>query len=548
MALKNQWVRYVDRTYQQIKDRVLTRLHALVPEITDHSESNPFVKLLSIWAGIAEMLGYYIDNTAREAHLSTARIFKNLVLHAKAYNYRIHARTASTVNVQFSLDEAPQSDFTIPSNTILKANNVQFITSHSCTILAGETTAKTSAKQHTKVPQASIGESDGSPDQIFLLPVDLSDKSLIVRVNSVAWNQQETLSFSTSESQDFVQSVNEDGVPILIFGDGINGKIPSANSQITIEYYSTLGVNVEANTINEIVSNVVPPTGLTLSVTNLERSSGGQETVETIEQLRKRIPMRIRTNERAVTRRDFIEFCELKPEVIKAGLDFNCGKFVKMFIVPTGGGMASEILLQETKDWMDKYRIITTNLQVYAAGEVRILHTIQVNVLDGYTRSLVRANLLERLLDFYSPQNQKIKGSVHLSDIYEVIENTEGVDNSQITRMTPKPYAKPLNPDTPPLDWDRTILQDSTSTSRWQLTFISPTTFEVFKENNFIGQFNIQTPVELEKVTFTINTAGTLGDSYEFYTYPFFGTIHLSEQSLPAALEEDFEFIMQGGL
>lgn len=33
-----------------------------VPEITDHTESNLFVKIISIWAALVELLHYYIDN------------------------------------------------------------------------------------------------------------------------------------------------------------------------------------------------------------------------------------------------------------------------------------------------------------------------------------------------------------------------------------------------------------------------------------------------------------------------------------------------------
>lgn len=65
MPLENPWIGYTDRTFQQIKDNVLTKFQNLVPEITDHTESNTWVKGISIWAGVTEMLGYYIDNRAR---------------------------------------------------------------------------------------------------------------------------------------------------------------------------------------------------------------------------------------------------------------------------------------------------------------------------------------------------------------------------------------------------------------------------------------------------------------------------------------------------
>ncbi len=78
MALDNPWVGYITRSYQQIKDSLLSRMVTNNPEITDHSESNILVIIIGMFAGIAEMLGYYIDNMAREAFIATARKFTSM--------------------------------------------------------------------------------------------------------------------------------------------------------------------------------------------------------------------------------------------------------------------------------------------------------------------------------------------------------------------------------------------------------------------------------------------------------------------------------------
>ncbi len=39
MPLQNPWVGYFDRTYEQIRDAVLTLFQSQVPEITDHTET-----------------------------------------------------------------------------------------------------------------------------------------------------------------------------------------------------------------------------------------------------------------------------------------------------------------------------------------------------------------------------------------------------------------------------------------------------------------------------------------------------------------------------
>lgn len=75
--LMNIWVSYLDRSYQQIKDRVLVKMASRVPEITDRTETNIFVRMISIWAGFVEQLNYYIDNWGRESFVSTARLYAN---------------------------------------------------------------------------------------------------------------------------------------------------------------------------------------------------------------------------------------------------------------------------------------------------------------------------------------------------------------------------------------------------------------------------------------------------------------------------------------
>ena len=62
MALSNGWVGYLQRSYADIKGSLITGLKNRVPEMTDHTESNLMVLLISMFAGLVEQLNYYIDN------------------------------------------------------------------------------------------------------------------------------------------------------------------------------------------------------------------------------------------------------------------------------------------------------------------------------------------------------------------------------------------------------------------------------------------------------------------------------------------------------
>lgn len=71
MSTSNPWLTPFQRSYNDIKAKLIQSLNERVPEITDMSEGNIFILTLSIFAGIAEVIHYYIDGMAREAFLKT---------------------------------------------------------------------------------------------------------------------------------------------------------------------------------------------------------------------------------------------------------------------------------------------------------------------------------------------------------------------------------------------------------------------------------------------------------------------------------------------
>lgn len=550
MALDNKWIRYIDRTYQQIKDRVLTDMQVLVPEITDHTESNPYVNMLSIWAGIAEMLGYYIDNAAREAHLSQARLYWSGVKIANAYDYRIHSHLASSADLTFRLNKMAVSDIQIPANTeVQNEAGVRFFTTQDVIIANGQREVVVSARQFIPVSEIQIGVSNGRPNQVFEIDDKVVDNTCVVRVDNDFYLGRHTFAFSLNKDKHFIQSVNTEKKPIIKFGDGINGAIPPSGSAIMVEYQTTDGEggNTGAYTLTKLISIVPLPASYKLEVFNKERSSGGSG-VESLEQLQRRVPKSIRTLQRAVTEQDFIDVTELKAGVAKAGLVFTCGKPVQIYIVPDGGGIASSTLIDETTEWVNERRIITVGAEIKRAGEVRIIFHISINVLPAYNRAAVVQKVKENLANFVSVRHQEVAGEVQLSDIYQVIENTDGVKNSNVLVMKPRPYARPLNSEHA-LDWYANIKDDSTVTNQWKIKLVTTNTYELSRAGQVIGQYQIGITYSFPNLEVRVNSGiYTIGDMWEFYTYPHFGTIDIIEPSLPVSLIEDITITANGGL
>ncbi len=552
MPLTNPWIKYVDRSYQQIKESVLLKMGTLVPEITDHTESNPYVKMLDIWSGISEMLGYYIDNGSREAHLLNARLYTSGIHIADAYDYRVHAYLPATGNVTFTLNTISVVDIIIPIDTLVETiDGIEYRTTTNIIILAGDLSGEVAVIQRELVANSVIGTSSGASAQGFTINDTVVDGSCVVTINSVVWQSKTTLGYSTNQDTHYVQSINKNKLPVLKFGDGNLGLIPPNGQTIEVSYYKTLGTggNSGLGTLIVLPSPPTLPNGVTLSVSNnIEQMVNGRG-FETLAELKYNIPKSNRTLDRAVTDQDHIDIAELAPGVAKAGHSYECATYIEIYIVPDGGGLANSTLLSTVQVWMDERKIFGRQISIKSAGEIHIQLEIDINTKPQYLNSQAVVNTKANLAYFLSFESQVIGGTVFIGDLYEVIENTLEVQNSTIIKMKPVPYARPLDATNQLLNWVVEILPSSVGNIKWKIKFISTDTFELHKNDGLYNVYSTNVLVNAGEVSFTILSDYTLTDEWEFYSYPYFGnSIQLQESSIPVSEITDIIINATGGL
>lgn len=551
--LTNKWTKYFTRSYQHIKNEVLTTLWAKVPEMTDHTESNLFVKIVSIFSGIAEMLGYYIDNAAREFFIASARRYKSLVSMATLMDYRIMGCNPAEVLLTFTLDSVHGTDITIPPGVqVSDGSGIIFTTVQSIYVPAGDLTAVVQAQQYEAVINRLLAVSDGTESQRYTLGTNVVEGSVSIRVNSLTWTPQNTLGYSSSSSTHFVTSVDKNKNVYVRFGDDVNGKIPAASDVIEYDLFITEAENgnVDAGTINTVVSYLPLPVGRSMTVINDAPATNGTG-VESIAELKKHIPLYVRTLGRAVTRQDHIDIAELASGVAAAGVEFECGKYADIYVVPDGGGIAGPVLLSSVETWFEDKKILGMRVRAFPAGEVIIEFEIVVRVRPGFIAANVSNAVRDALIEELSYLNQEIKGNVQIGDMYQLIEAVDGVQSSTIIKFTPKPYARPLSTSTIQLNWDRSISAASVSTIAWRIIMLTPTTFQLFKAGQYKGVYSVGVPVAYPELTFKVNAGGGGGYlanySWEFYTYPYEGNILLQENSLPVANASNIFITTLGG-
>ena len=215
MLSQNPWVTYLHRGYKSIKAALINRMQSVTPEITDYSDSNIFVIIIDLFAGLVEQINYYIDNMARESYITTARRYSSIIKLTRLIDYRVRANIGATVDILVTA-KLSGSTHNVTSNVtcnigmiIETGENIRFITQQSKTIVIGTSSVLIPAKQRILITNNNIGTTTSSPDQTYQLEAGYQHDTLQITINSVTWELQDSLAFAGPQDKYFIIEVNE---------------------------------------------------------------------------------------------------------------------------------------------------------------------------------------------------------------------------------------------------------------------------------------------------------------------------------------------------
>ena len=549
MKLYNPWVGYLQRSYLDIKNSMLDRLGKKVPELSDHSESNPLVIILSMFAGVTETINYYIDNMARESFITTARKYSSVVKLTRLIDYRIKAAVPSSVDITITFKNGENivqagTDFIIPLGTMFTSSvdNIPFISTKAIEVASTDTQVIVPAEQKRYIKDLTLGQTTGLPDTNYILPDNYVHNSSQLRIGGDLWELVNTLGTQTSNSEIYIVEISTNKQAYIKFGDGVYGKLPTTGQTLVCSYFETLGEqgNLEKDTISSITLDI--PAGANFqnySVTNTTPSTGGSS-YESIESIRRSAPLHLRTLDRAVTKTDYEDIAKLSPGVDKALVQFSCGKNITIYITPTGGGIAATSLLDNTYKYVDERKMITTFLDINPAGESYIKLNIDVYSKFRKDPLIVKDEVVNELTDRYSYNNSDINRKIRLSDLYAIIDNLESVDYVNIKSLYIVPYFRPIG-NASPINPVITIEEGSDKLIKWFITF-QDGRFILVKDNLFIDTIEVNTLYKDKDNIFTIilpNNSYNENDKWEFTTYPRENNLEINDFSVPIIREED---------
>ena len=508
MSVKNKWLSPYQRSYQQIKEKLIDDLSKITDSdgnqlITDFSEGNILIIILSMFSAIAEVLHYYIDNMARETFLPTARRYESIVKQGALVDYHPKAAIASTVDVKLTRPLSSNSKgqiLTIPKNTeFTDENGNSWLSNKDVTWNTNVSYCIIPLIQHTKYYiDDLIGTPIPSGDTIQVslgtLPDGLYEQgSLYLTIDNIPWKIVETFAYSKpTDHHCMVQVTNED-IPVIVFGDGTFGAKPESGKLITsLSCYVTNGSkgNVESASINSV------PNSISISISdatcsNVNEAAGGSD-YEDFNMLKRRIPLSVKTLGVAVTKQDFIDLAKQIDGVDKVKMDYISGRKMDIYISPDNGVIASSILLNRVYEHLIKFAPLSTLLNIKSAGKSDIILSMEVTGRKSFTSQEIQDQILQALYDKYSPEASDIGASIRISDIYALIDNLSMVDYLRITKFYIKPWPITIIGGKS-LDFSTFSIDTITKTTTYYIYFDTDTTYTI---RSVIGGF-VQTGIPL---------------------------------------------------
>ena len=460
MKLENPWVGYLDRGYRTIKTALVNRVKTLLPEMTDYSQSNIFMIILDYMAALTELLNYYVDVSARELYVYTAQHISSMIQLSRLIDYRIKARIPSTVRVTVQLldqegnpAETTQDIIFKGDNILLGSNGVPFRQMGDVVMRKGSNLVVLDLEQSVKSATnpdeyTNLGLIPEGKNPTLPLPSNYADGSGTIYIDGEQWDLVETLGFSSPYDQVFVVEYVSEGLFVAKFGDGIRGAIPRAGAEAKLSYNITQGINgnLDSGTITDFkgTPNVEPSgalTNYTLNITNPNAATGGSDR-ETIEDMREHLGCSLRTLDRAVTFKDFIDIAKLCPGVDKVGADFSCETGISYYITPDKGGEANELLLRELEDYVDMRKVLGVPVQAFPAGETQIYLSLTVWGKYGKRAQDIQLLVETALVNEYSYNNSDINRPIYTSDIIALVDNLDAVDHLTLDELYLLPYGR----------------------------------------------------------------------------------------------------------
>jgi hypothetical protein len=471
---------YTARDYDTIRSEMLSLAERLLPEWTDREPADMGVTIIEAVAYVADVLSYSLDRVQNESYLASAQTREAVVDLLRLIGYELSPAAPASVNMVIQTNgtvtlpagykvytsataDAPSLEYRLPRAVTLTGSGYHCVSEEQeRTIRAFGGTPIINDNLifiSGEVASGALGASNGLADQSFVIPdspvcVGVDDTSQIkVLVNGVEWTGKANFVGTEPTDEVFVYKFLSSQEVIILFGDGINGKIPPNSSAITYQCRTGGGVITNRAGVGAITSNDNSVFGV-ISVYNLQQPSGGANP-ESIATAKKKGPLSLRALDRCVTLEDFEIMAKQtvgasirSARAVVGDLPYSVDLYVATEgnnPIPTGewfplldAGYGS---IGAVGRFVSLKKPVPTILNVKAPTVINPYLVADVYIHQNSIRETVRAEVDAALQRLFGVVTDEFGQGVALSAVIQAIENTKGVDYVNTTEFHRLPSA-----------------------------------------------------------------------------------------------------------
>lgn len=433
---------YAGRDYDSLLAQMLAKKAEKLPAYTETSSNDLGIMLLELFALLGDSLSYYQDRILQESFLSQCNERSSALKLARLIGYVPSTNQAATVDVTFTLSSNP-SGLTLAAGTqvatTIVPNEPRNVYSLDADLVLGTDVLEGTAQcsQGTIVTTLYTGTGTNI-QEIALTDGKIVSGSVNVVIDAVSWSEVLNLADKDDDDRVYMVLYNEDDTATIVFGDGVNGDAPDNGAAVVATFLN--GGGEEGRVKAATLTSYLGTESLVSGVTNVSASSGGSDK-EGLASIKVNAPANLKSSGRAVTASDY-ETIALTVAGVQQAKAIGYGGFVRVSVVPTGGGTPSALLKSTVAAALEMKRTIDTHVVVEDPVSITIDLTVIVTGERGYLQSVLESRIATVVSALLDP-NQTVDGvytngygaDVYLSDIYQTIASIDGVDRLTISTL-----------------------------------------------------------------------------------------------------------------
>lgn len=451
---------YTNQDYFSLKRRLQDLIKERFPnDFNDFVESSLGIMLMEIWAFIADTINFKIDQTANEVFIDTVSEVENIFRLAKLVGFQPTPPIAARAWFSATINNVQTTDLVIPGGLAIKIVSENRGTTFE--LFPADSENNPILDENIIIPAGSLSNTavigiegqtiqdtftgDGSTNRSVILsnsPVIYD--SIRVDVDGLRWRRVEYFT-DDQPRQEYRVEFDSDYNAFVIFGNGKAGMIPSNGSVIQATY------RVGGGTIGNIVTGFidiqrnVELDGLDFSVPvqfrNYTRGEFGYNG-DGLEDVRRKLPAYLRTQDRAVTGSDYKTLTDLFTTPYHGQIgkstavlrNYGCaGNVIDLYVLARSGDAglapASDDLKHSLREMIDEKKMVTDYICVRDGIVVAVDVVVDLTV-DRFYKKLkdeLAVKVNQQITNFFDIHNweygqilRDIDLIKHLSDIREI--------------------------------------------------------------------------------------------------------------------------------